>query len=348
MTFPARPDALDAAWLEAALREDDGLPAARVRGVSHVRIGEGYGWDAQIARLTIDGDATPPTLVAKWGTAATVAVEARFARDVAPRIDVATPRVFLSRVDEVSGKGLLLLEDIAPAKQGDHLVGATDAEVERVVDAMAAFHAPFWGRTDDPAVAWLPRWKLAEGREDRVRRTAAAVPAYLERGSARLSPAARDLVERLPERLAEGLAALDDAPATAIHADLHLENVLFRPDGTPVVLDWTDASLGPAAVDFAWFLVFTKRATGPRAVRDALADRYVGRLAARGVRGCGAPRMRRDAAHAAVSILALVVRNAASPDFKPPPHPRVADAVALERECAAEGAAALLADWISA
>jgi len=340
------PETIDAAWLEDALRREGGLSSARVRRVVPERIGEGYGWDAQIDRLWLDGDGVPPTLVAKRGKAATVAVEARFARDVAPRLPIATARVLVSRIDESSGQGLLLLEDVRPAKQGDHLVGATDAEVEAVVDAMAAAHAAFWARTDDPAVAWLPRWKLGEDREDRLRRTAAAAPLWLERRGGTTSPEARAMVEALPERLAEALAALDAAPPTAIHADLHLENVLFRPDGTPVVLDWTDASLGAGAVDFAWFLVFTKRVTGPRAVRDALAARYAAGLRARGVLGYGLERLTRDAAHAAVSILALVVRNAASRDFAPPPHPRVAGAVELERACAAEGAATLRRDWL--
>jgi aminoglycoside phosphotransferase (APT) family kinase protein len=344
VSVPATPGELDAAWLEEALRGDGALSAARVRGVSSVRIGEGYGWDAQIARLTIDGIGTPPTLVAKWGTAETVAVEARFARDVAPRIDVATPRVFGARIDGRAGKGLLFLEDIAPAKQGDHLVGATDAEVAAVVDATAAVQAAFWGRTDDAAVAWLPRWKPGEAPEDRVRRTAAAVPAFLHAWRARLSPAAQVLVEALPERLAESLAALDGSPAALLHADLHLENVLFRPDGTPVVLDWTDASIGPAAADFAWVLVFSQRAMGPRAERDALAARWAAELARRGVAGYGVERLTRDAAHASVSLLALEVRNAVAA-AAPPSHPRIPATAALARRCAAEGAAALLADW---
>lgn len=346
VSFPARPEDLDAAWLEDALRCGGVHADARVRGVRAERIGEGYGWDARIDRLWFDGDGVPPTLVAKRGKAATVAVEARFARDVAPRLPIANARVVLSRTDEASGQGLLLLEDVKPAKQGDHLVGATDAEVESVVDAMAAAHAAFWARTDDPAVAWLPRWKLGEGREDRLRRTAAAAPLWLERRGGATSPEARAMVEALPERLAEALAALDASPRTAIHADLHFENVLFRPDGTPVVLDWADASLGAGAVDLAWVLVFTKRATGPRAVRDALAARYVAGLRARGVLGYGVERLTRDTAHAAVSLFALVVRNAASRDFVPPPHPRVAGAVELERACAAEGAATLRRDWL--
>src|SRR6185436_2232626 len=207
--------------------------------------------------------------------------------------------------------------------------------------------AAFWGRTHDDVVAWLPPWKLGTAREDRVRRTASAVPAFLGRRGASLSPAARALVEALPERLAESLAALDEAPTALVHADLHLENVLFRPDGTPVLLDWTDASLGPAAADLAWILVFSQRALGPCAFRDALASRWAAGLERRGVAGYGVERLQRDTAHAAVSLLALEVRNAANSDASPS-HPRIARTASLARRGAAEGAATLRADWIVA
>src|SRR6185369_14561669 len=63
MSFPSGPDELDAAWLEDVLRVDGGLPHVRVPRLSAVRIGDAYGWDATIARVTLDADGAPPTIV---------------------------------------------------------------------------------------------------------------------------------------------------------------------------------------------------------------------------------------------------------------------------------------------
>src|SRR6185369_11330983 len=65
MTFPASPAALDAAWIEDALRRGGASTSARVRRVSAEVIGAAYGWVSTIARVTLDGDGVPASVVAK-------------------------------------------------------------------------------------------------------------------------------------------------------------------------------------------------------------------------------------------------------------------------------------------
>ncbi len=48
---------------------------------------------------------------------------------------------------------------------------------------------------------------------------------------------------------------LTRGPASWIQVDAHLDNVLWRRDGTAVLLDWCNAAIGPPAVDLARFLV---------------------------------------------------------------------------------------------
>jgi aminoglycoside phosphotransferase (APT) family kinase protein len=54
-----------------------------------------------------------------------------------------------------------------------------------------------------------------------------------------------DEVESVNARVEELLAG---APHTLLHADLHLDNVLFDERG-PILLDWARVSRGPAAID---------------------------------------------------------------------------------------------------
>ena len=42
---------------------------------------------------------------------------------------------------------------------------------------------------------------------------------------------------------------------TLVHADLHLDNVLFEEEGRPVILDWARAARGPAAIDLVELLL---------------------------------------------------------------------------------------------
>lgn len=44
------------------------------------------------------------------------------------------------------------------------------------------------------------------------------------------------------------------ASVSWIHVDAHVDNVLFRPDGRVVLLDWCNAAVGPPAFDLARFL----------------------------------------------------------------------------------------------
>jgi len=108
-----------------------------------------------------------------------------------------------------------------------------------------------------------------------------------------------------------------------VHADLHLDNVLFRPSGVPVILDWTDASRGPGAIDFA--RLFCEGMTSPmrRAQQEALTIRYAHALAARGVAGYGVERIRADVTCVTTILFADAVRWAAGPDPLGPDVPRV-------------------------
>jgi hypothetical protein len=340
VTIPAGPEALDAAWLEATLRRG-AFPGARVRGVSREIIGAGFGFVSVLARLTLDGDGVPRTVVAKCCRANEATIEARFARDVALRIDVDCADVLAFAADETSGRAVLLLADVAAARQGDSLVGAGPAEAAALVDAMARFHSTFWNATDDAAVSWLRRW--GDGHEEREARTAAAVPRFLDVWGARLSSAERAATEALPRTLPGAYAALRSAPATLVHGDLHLDNVMFRADGRAVVLDWTDAARGPVAADLVRLLVDGLPEGDRRAdVRRRLVERYVAETTSRGVRGLDADGVLADVGRAATVALAAEVRAVArrvdGRGDPLPDHPRVP--LVVDREIRAVAAAA--------
>jgi thiamine kinase-like enzyme len=54
-----------------------------------------------------------------------------------------------------------------------------------------------------------------------------------------------------PQRFEAAMVPLRSAPVTLIHRDAHLDNVLFRADGSLVLLDWDGVSVAPGAADLA-------------------------------------------------------------------------------------------------
>ena len=96
-----------------------------------------------------------------------------------------------------------------------------------------------------------------------------------------------------------GLRAPFGAPEAILHLDLHPANVLLGPSG-PVVIDWTNVSAGPPAIDEAqtWVLLATSEIPATGLERRILA-------LARGVflRALLA-RLGRDAAHSRLPLVA--------------------------------------------
>jgi aminoglycoside phosphotransferase (APT) family kinase protein len=172
-----------------------------------------------------------------------------------------------------------------------------------------------------PALAPPPRWvagpeKPGQGLDD-------LLPRFLADWTDRLPKAAIAAATELPNRLDAARATLARAPTTLVHADLHLDNVLFLDDGAPVILDWPSACRGPAAVDFARLLVEGMTFTARRARQEALTRRYLVALASRGVR-YDVDRLRADVSAVATALYAAAIRWAAGPHAVNPDVPRVA------------------------
>ena len=82
---------------------------------------------------------------------------------------------------------------------------------------------------------------------------------------------------------AHGVPVRFGEPEAILHLDFHPDNIMLTPDG-PVVFDWTNATLGPAAADVAesWIVGATSTVDGgvvisgiTRLVRGRLMDRLV-------------------------------------------------------------------------
>jgi Ser/Thr protein kinase RdoA (MazF antagonist) len=178
-------------------------------------------------------------------------VEVGFYLHLAELLAVSTPRCYAGDVEADTGWFTLLLEDMAPARQGDQLAGCDLGQARRALGELAGLHRSGW---EDPALAALP-W-LNRSTPESAAFTASMVqglyPAFLERYRPHLTARQVEICDALVARLPAYLGNRE-GPMTVVHGDYRLDNLLFAEDRVTVV-DWQTATWGPAMADTSYFL----------------------------------------------------------------------------------------------
>jgi len=139
----------------------------------------------------------------------------------------------------------------------------TEAQVGRVLAALASLHGEPWQRSLPASFPWtdLRQRVLLLTRRSAARYEAAGNPVgrrFRDGWDAfdRHAPAAaRELIDALtrdPELLFSALARV---PAVGLHGDLKLGNAGLGDDSTVWLIDWQMTLVAPVAVELGWFLV---------------------------------------------------------------------------------------------
>ena len=176
-------DELTTDWLAAALDRDvDAFDVERI----------GTGQMSLSYRVTLDGgdtvviklSATDPT---SRGTGLGLGIyerEVRFYRELAPHIDAAAlAACHAAAIDSTGEWFTLVLEDIAPATQGDQIAGCTPEQARLALQALAEIHAPLLADPGRADTAWLERDSpLDQALMSQL------LPAFLERYGDRVAP----------------------------------------------------------------------------------------------------------------------------------------------------------------
>jgi hypothetical protein len=292
-----RPEQLSAPWLTEVLRRAGVVEGAAVAEFAVEPVGTGQMADSFRLRLAYSPAAAraPGTVVAKFTAAdhtsratalalRTSEVEVRFYQTVASTVGMRTPRCYFADVDTSSAEFVLVLEDLAPARQGDQLEGCTVDQADLALAQLSLLHAPRWA---DPALArleWLER--RADGANGTVEQLLPALFAgFVERYGPNLGDGVIGVGQRLFARIGE-FVRNRPGPHTVQHADYRLDNLLFgTEEGGPAlgVVDWQTVTLGPAAADVSYFLGGSLLPADRRAHEGELVRDYHQRLVAAGV-----------------------------------------------------------------
>lgn len=298
MIIADTPDGLTPAWLSEVLGGAGVLDEARITAVDATPIGTGQMCDSLRLRLSYDREtAAPPTMIAKLPAAdpnsraaalslRSYEIEVRFYQQLAPALPVRTPAVHHADIDIDTANFVLLLEDLAPARPGDQLLGCSAEEAASAVDELVKLHAPRWADPSLSQLEWLHRDPGAS-RTFLLDLLPGLWAGFRERYSDQLEPEVLDTAATLFSHLEQHLSA-DTAPWTVIHGDYRLDNLLFADgDGEgPVrvaVVDWQTCGHGPALNDVAYFVGAGLLPDVRRAHEHDLVRRYHQRLVAAGV-----------------------------------------------------------------
>ena len=257
------------------------------------QIGVGVGVSSALYRVTLSGHGCPSSVIIKLPALNEAAVftstmlrmyirEVEFFKSLAVECPIRVPELYFGAVDESTSKFVLVMEDFKDLRSVDQVTGMELSDAERTVDALAQWHATWWGKADALAEAGITM-SLADPIYHAV------LPAVFAEGWAKLTTEI-DLPEsilavgpRWIEALPGMLARLATAPTAMLHGDYRADNIFFADDGSLALLDFQIIGTGTAAYDLAYFVTQSLEAHVAADQERVLFERWVSALHAAGV-----------------------------------------------------------------
>ena len=286
-TVISEADQITAAWLGAVLDR-------RVDRVEVTRVGTGQ--IGTCHRAAYDGPDGPGSVLVKLPAedpaarsmlAGAYRSEARFYRDLAATVAVRVPTCHLAQWTGDGAEFSLVLEDRAPAEQGDQVAGCTPGEVEAAAVNLAGLHGPRWS---DPTLLEVDDLTL-NGPEDAAMLAELWGPTlelFLGRMGDRLDDTDRGTLQAVGE-VVEAWSVGRRERFALVHGDYRLDNLLIAPAArhgelpTVHAVDWQTLSLALPARDLAYLVATSLDPATRRGHEEALVAAYHRALVDHGV-----------------------------------------------------------------
>lgn len=291
------PGDIDAVWLTRALRAAGiGADGASVRSVALAAIGSGQMGESFRFALDwhhggCDPERLPTTVVGKFASSDPNSREAGrmgaylreigFYQDLQALVRVPTPTPYYAAYDSETADFILLMSDLAPARQGDQLLGCDLSCAAVAVEAIAGLHASTWNRVGEMAnFSWLPRRSpdQVDVHADRYR---TLFEGFAEEYSVHIGSSDIELGRWIGTNF-ERLVTGHTLSPCIVHNDFRLDNVMFH-DRDVAIVDWQTMSIGFGPVDVAYFVGAGVVPEPTDAEERALVARYGRRLREFGV-----------------------------------------------------------------
>ncbi|MGZ8178229.1 phosphotransferase family protein [Williamsia sp. SKLECPSW1] len=221
--------------------------------------------------------------------------EHTFYTRVADTVAVPTPTCHHVAIAGEGAEFVLLMDDLAPAVQGDQLRGCSRDDAVSAAEALAGLHGPRWCDPEWDALSGIvlgrPDPDGAQGLADIV---SIAVDTTIDRIGDRLVDADIATLRAVTPAIAPWLLA-EPGRFSVLHGDYRLDNLMFAPDhSTVTVVDWQTLAVGLPARDLAYFVATAVDPEARADIEDDTVRAYHDALRRHGVTGYDLETCRRD------------------------------------------------------
>ncbi|MEY2967913.1 MAG: hypothetical protein RIQ64_540 [Actinomycetota bacterium] len=294
VAIPSDISEVTAKWLEEALRTGGKTPTGSISSIDLSQIGEGIGVMGEIYRANItyaDGSG-PSSVVVKLPSRAEAnreqgislgmyEAEVNFYTKCADRTVAFVPEAYFAAIESGTANFVIVMEDMAGLTMVSQIEGMSDAQTIAAIDSLAAVHASWWGKADDPAIAWAPSTV-----HERIQAFAQMWPALWQMFQPNfghmLSSEGLALGEWITTNYWRACEEFSKAPWTMLHLDYRVDNLMFDRDRVAVI-DWQSLGRGPAAYDLAYLLGGSVTVEARRQNEERWVSHYLGALRKGGV-----------------------------------------------------------------
>lgn len=284
--IPSDVSQVSAEWLESAMKAGGKLAIGSVSGVELTQIGEGVGVMGEIyrAKIAYSTGTGPSSVVVKLPSRADAnreqgislgmyEAEVNFYTKCAERTVAFVPTAFFADIEPGTANFVIVMEDMGGLSMVSQIDGMSEAQTIAAIESLAAVHASWWGKADDPAISWAPSVV-----HERIQAFAQMWPALWEMFKPnfgdQLSAEGLELGAWIATNYWRAVEEFAKGPWTMLHLDYRVDNLMFDKDRVAVI-DWQSLGRGPAAYDLAYLLggsvtVEARRANEERWVRTYL------------------------------------------------------------------------------
>lgn len=248
-------------WLSSVLDGDVGPVTSQRIGDGHIGVNVRIAMPDAEAKLprsvVVKLPATDDTSLATAAMLRHYERETLFYTELASTVDMRVPSCFFGDWTPATNAFVLVLEDMAPAAQGDQLVGCSVEQARVAVRELAKLHGPRWNDPTLDDVEWIEH----DTGGDEAGGGLAVMwqmffPGFAGTYRSYLSAEEFELAERFGDLIAEWRGGRT-GPRTITHGDYRLDNMLFETPGGGVpiaVVDWQTPAHGSPITDLSYFI----------------------------------------------------------------------------------------------
>jgi len=211
--------------------------------------------------------------------------EVRFYQELQSRVTIRTPHCYYAEIVGDGPEFFLLLEDLAPAEQGDQLAGCSPDVARAALGELVGLQAPAWCDESLHQLKWLRDADKVKDM-DTMALYRATLPGFVERYGPHLQADEIDIIRRVGEVQRTPLNADFPEVFSLVHVDYRLDNLMIEPRDSGLAVtavDWQSITLGAPMNDVAYFIGAGLEPEVRQPVEESLVRGYYDGLMAAGV-----------------------------------------------------------------